>query len=352
MLSSLRILDLTRNLPGPFATMLLAQMGAEVLQVEDPQRPDLAVTFPPFDEAGESLVYRTLHGHAARIRVALRSPEGVAVIRRLVSRYDILLEGWRPGVLQGSGLEATALRQANPRLIYCSLTGYGQTGPLARRAGHDLNYLARSGLAAATGLADGTLAVPGFQLADVAAGGMAAVIAILGAVLEREQTGQGRHLDVAMAVNALEFMPVQAPQAVRGAPPRPGRDMLSGGWPHYRYYRCSDGGWMAVGALEPKFWHQLCQVLGLGAVPYPQGDDPALADRLAACFATGTRDEWAAVFADHDCCVDPVLDLGEALGSELGREAAARFQGRSRRPSAGPLLEACGFEPAEIERLL
>lgn len=332
-LSGVRVLDLSRLLPGPYATWMLAQMGAEVLDVDDPTTQDMLKSFPPYDAQGRSLAYEALHHGKQRIELNLRTAEGIARARRLASECDVLVETFRPGVLRELGPEA--LLQENPRLIYCSLTGYGQTGPLAARAGHDITYLARSGLASVTGAKDGTLALPGFQLADIGAGSLMVVVAVLGALRQRTLTGVGQHLDVSMTDGAATFMPVQAVEALAaGRNPRPGRDVLSGGLPQYRYYRCQDGRWLAVGALEPKFWQRMCQGLGM-ALPYPiptMGEYADVAAALEAKFLEKSRDEWVAQLAPFDCCVEPVLELSEALTQENARARGLVHDGRMQFP--------------------
>ncbi|MHB2020634.1 MAG: CaiB/BaiF CoA transferase family protein [Candidatus Xenobia bacterium] len=303
MLQGLRVLDLSRLLPGPFCTLMLADMGADVVRVEDPDLPDMVRSLPPLDSAGRSVIFGLLHRGKRSAALRLKTAAGVDAVRRLSARYHVLVESFRPGIMASLGLSPQSLLEANPRLIICSISGYGQQSQVP---GHDINYLARSGVASMTGTPEGALTVPGFQLADVASGGMAAAIGILAALYR----GQGCHLDIAMAAVSGFLVPLQY-----GRPARPGLDALNGGLPSYRYYRCADGRYVAVGALEPKFWMRLCETLQV-ALPFPapftQVDHTSSHRRLEAIFSQRPRDGWSALFDAH-CCVEPVLDLTEAL---------------------------------------
>ena len=319
-LAGLRVLDLSRLIPGPFATLVLADLGATVDKIEDHAGGDYLRHFPPH-VAGESAAFQLLNRGKRSAVVDLKRPEARAAFARLVASYDVLFEQFRPGVLDRLGLGHAALRAANPRLVICALTGYGQSGAYADRAGHDLNYLARAGVLGLQGPAAAPPQVPGFQMADVG-GGMWCVIAILAALAERARTGQGAVLDIAMTDGALGFASAALASSLAGAPPRQGDDALSGGIAPYNTYRSSAGHALSLAALEPKFWTAFCAAVGLepdmtALVPGPH--QVALKERVAAVFAARSRGEWKAFAAEHDCCVEPVLEPHEiATDAHLG----------------------------------
>lgn len=312
-LADVRVLDLSRLLPGPFATLVLADLGASVDKIEDAGGGDYLRVMPP-QVAGESVAFQLLNRGKRSAVLDLKKPEGKAAFLRLLGSYDVLFEQFRPGVLGRLGLGHAALRAAHPRLIICALTGYGQTGPLAQRAGHDLNYLARSGVLGAHGPADRAPQVPGFQLADVS-GGMWSVIAIQAALMERARTGQGAVLDIAMTDGVLGFATTAMASAVAAAPQTRGAEALTGGIAPYNTYTSSDGHPMTLASLEPKFWMSFCAATGLeitmeALIPGPH--QPALREKVAAIFAGKTREEWIAFAQKHDCCLEPVLAPEEA----------------------------------------
>jgi alpha-methylacyl-CoA racemase len=308
-LAGIRVLDLSRYIPGPYATMTLADLGADVVKVE-PREGDPMRAFPPA-VGGESAAHAALNRGKRSIVVDLRAEEGAALLRRLAGEADVFVEGFRPGVLARRGLGPEALLEANPRLVYCSVTGYGQDGPHAGRAGHDVGYAALGGFLDANTDHDGRPVVPRTQVVDMTAGFLA-VIGILAALQARERTGRGQHVDVSLLRASLALMTVPLTRSL--ASPEPG-DELTGVYPCYTVYRCRDGKSLAVGALEPKFWEQLCQALGrpeLAARQWATGE-PRLHARaaVAALFASRDRDEWVRVLADHDVCVEPVLSADE-----------------------------------------
>ncbi len=308
-LAGVRVVDLTRYIPGPYATMTLADLGADVVKIE-PREGDAIRAFPPA-VGEESAAHAGLNRGKRSVAVDLRTEEGASVVRKLAGRADVFVEGFRPGVLARRGLGPAQLLEAHPRLVYCSVTGYGQDGPHAARAGHDIGYGALGGFLGANRDADGRPVVPGAQVIDMTAG-LLTVIGILAALQARERTGRGQHVDVSLLRASLALTTVPMTRALAG--PEPG-DELTGVYPCYTVYRCRDGRWLAVGALEPKFWEGLCAALGrpeLAGRQWEQGEARVHARAaVAALFASGDRDEWVRVLADHDVCVEPVLAYDE-----------------------------------------
>ena len=316
-LASLKVLDFSTLLPGPFASLLLADMGAEVLRIESPTRMDLLRVLPPHDR-GISASHAYLNRNKRSLALDLKQPEALDVIKRLLQDYDIVLEQFRPGVMERLGLGYEALKAINPKLIYVSITGYGQTGPYKDRAGHDINYLALAGLSSYTGRADSGPLPLGAQVADVAGGSLHGVIGLLAAVIARQQTGQGQYLDVSMTDCAFSLN-AMAGAGYLACDVEPGREdqMLNGG-SFYDYYRSRDGRWLSVGSLEPDFMKRLCTALGLeelaslGLSPQP-AQQKRLKDALTVEFEKHDFAELCALFAGLDACVEPVLSLSEAV---------------------------------------
>ncbi|MDX9836341.1 MAG: CaiB/BaiF CoA-transferase family protein [Azoarcus sp.] len=318
-LSGLRILDLTRLLPGPLATQHLADYGAEVIKIEDTGVGDYARTMGAM--AGESsFFYQVVNRNKQSLRLDLKQEAGRALFLRLVETADAVVEGFRPGVMDKLGLGYAKLAETNPRLVLCSITGYGQTGPYALRAGHDINYIGYAGVLDQIGTAGGAPAIPNLQVGDLLGGTMAAVVGMLVALLEARNSGHGRHVDVAMTDAALAhaIFPLVEVLARGGVRPR-GEDLLTGGVPCYGVYETADGRHMAVGALEEKFWHLLCDTLGrpdLKPAHLDSGAAGADARReLSAIFRSRSQQAWAALFDEVDCCVTPVLRLEESLSN-------------------------------------
>ncbi|WP_242360013.1 CaiB/BaiF CoA-transferase family protein [Anaeromyxobacter sp. SG17] len=311
-LEGLRVLDLSRLLPGPFATLVLADLGADVVKIEAPPDGDALRSLPPL--AGEaSGAFHALNRNKRSLALDLRRPEGVAAFLRLAARADVVVESYRPGVLDRMGLGYAALRAASPRLVLCSITGYGQDGPYAGRAGHDVDYCALAGVLGLNGEPERPV-LPGVQIADLAGGAWPAVAGILAALVRRAASGEGAHVDVSMAEGALALMTLPLALAwARGAPTVRGRELLSGGAATYGVYRTKDGHFVALGALEPKFFAAFCEAVGrpeLGPRQLEGGGAGPRAE-LEAIFAARTRDEWAAFAAAHDVCVAPVLEGDE-----------------------------------------
>ena len=315
-LASLKILDFSTLLPGPFASLLLADMGAEVLRIESPTRMDLLRVLPPHDQ-GLSASHAYLNRNKRSLALDLKQPEALELVKQLLADYDIVLEQFRPGVMERLGLGYEALKAINPKLIYVSITGYGQTGPYKDRAGHDINYLALAGLASYTGRADSGPLPLGMQVADIAGGSLHGVIGLLAAVIARQQTGQGTHLDVSMTDCAFSLNAMAGAGFLAcGAEPGWEDQMLNGG-SFYDYYRSRDGRWMSVGSLEPAFMQPLCAALGRPELA-AQGLSPksehqrALKEALKVEFEKHDFTELCELFAGIDACVEPVLNLGEA----------------------------------------
>jgi crotonobetainyl-CoA:carnitine CoA-transferase CaiB-like acyl-CoA transferase len=311
-LAGIRVLDLSRLLPGPFATLVLADLGAQVDKIEDAGGGDYLRHMPP-QVAGQSVAFHLLNRGKRSVVLDLKRTEGKEAFRRLVASSDVLFDQFRPGVLARLGFDHAALCAAHPRLVICALTGYGQTGVLAQRAGHDLNYLARAGVLGLHGPSDRPPQVPGFQLADVS-GGLWCVVSILAALAERDRTGRGQVLDIAMTDGVLGFSATGMAALLAGEPVRRGGEALTGGIAPYATYATRDGRAVALAALEPKFWTAFCTGVGIevemaALMPGPHQAD--LKAKIAAIIAGRTRDEWVAFAAERDCCLEPVLEPNE-----------------------------------------
>lgn len=340
-LDGLRVLDLSRLLPGPFCTMLLADMGAEVIKVEDARGGDYARYYPPYLDEGFGAFFATINRNKRSIGLDLKDARGVALLTELAASADVLVESFRPGVMERLGCGHEQLAEVNPGLIYCAITGYGQDGPLAARAGHDLNYLALAGVLEQNGRAGDAPVTPGFQLADIAGGALYAALGVTSALYRRERTGQGAFVDVSMTEGALSFhLPIHATMS-RGEQVERGQGMLTGGVPCYGVYETSDGRHLAVGSLEPKFWMGLVQALG---VPELATDNLATGEegarvraKIAEVIAGKTLDEWTALLAEVDVCCEPILTPAEAIESELFRARQMFFDLQGIRQTRTPL---------------
>lgn len=314
-LAGVRVLDLSRLLPGPVASLHLADLGADVIKIEDTGAGDYARSMGDGPD-GCSFFFRAVNRNKRGLQLDLKQAAGREVLTRLVAGADILLESFRPGVMDRLGLGYDALREINPRLVYCAITGYGQEGPWAQRAGHDLNYIAQAGVLEQTGCREGAPAIPALQIGDLLGGAMTAVSAMLAALIMARQTGEGSLVDVAMtdAVLAHNLFPLFALQAAGTLPAR-GDDLLTGGHANYAVYETADGRHMAVAPLEEKFWQLFCQAIERPdlAPRYADTANPALHRELAALFASQTQAYWTARFDTIDCCVTPVRSLPETL---------------------------------------
>jgi len=311
-LAGVKVLDWTRLLPGPFATMVLGDLGAQVDKLEDLQGADYLRHIPPL-VGDTSSIFLALNRNKRSATLDLKKPSGREAFLALARSYDVLVEQFRPGVLDRLGVSHATLLAENPRLVICALTGYGQTGPLAKRAGHDLNYLARAGVLGFQGPVGGAPAVPGVQMADIG-GALWSVIGVLSALAERAKTGRGQVIDIAMVEASMPFAIASFGLGFAGTPPRRGDEPLTGGIAPYGTYLTKDGRAVALAALEPKFWLAFCAGVGIAPelealVPGPH--QAAIKERVSALFRAKTRDEWAEFGAAHDCCLEPVLEPDE-----------------------------------------
>jgi alpha-methylacyl-CoA racemase len=313
-LSGIRVLDLTRLLPGAFCTMLLADMGADVIKVEDPDGGDYMRWTPPLVD-GQSVLFNALNRNKRSLSLNLKAEAGRELLLRLVENADVLVEGNRPGVMKRLDLGWDVLHTRNPRLVMCSITGYGQDGPFAGRAGHDLNYMATAGGLGLNGAQGGPPVPLSVQVADIGGGGLQPAVGILGALVAVQRGAEGRWLDVSMTDGAVSWLALAL--AARGGGEDVGRadQRLAGRHACYRVYECKDGGFYSVGALEPKFWAALCVAIGrphLVGLQFAEADEGKRVHReMEEVFASRTRSEWQSELAGLDVCCEPVLELDE-----------------------------------------
>lgn len=353
MLSSLKVLDFSDLLPGPYATMMLADMGAHVLRVESPTRPSLLRNTPPMD-GEESALHCYLNRSKRTIALDLKKPESVELVKRLVTKYDIVLEQFRPGVMERLGLGYQSLKEANPGLIYCSLTGYGQTGPWRNRPGHDNNYLSISGTASYSGhKSDGPTPL-GIEVASVCGGSMHTVIGILAAVVHREKTGEGQAIDVSMTDTAFALNVAGGSGYLAcGVDPEP-EEMIFNGGTFYGYYQTKDGRYFSVGSFEPPFRKMLCEAINQPELFEVSMSDAAedryvFKEALRSAFLSKTYNEWKVVFGELDACVEPVLKFSEAcehpqITTRRMVAEVPKSDGTTQKQVAFP-IKFSGFEP-------
>lgn len=350
-LAGVRVLDLTRLLPGAFCTLIFADLGADVLKIEEPGRGDYLRAFPPLGRT-QSVLFTALNRGKRSLTLNLKTEQGQAILLDLVRRADVLIESFRPGVLARLGLGYAELAAANPRLIVCAISGYGQDGPLSGRAGHDLNYLGYAGalpLLAPRG--GGQPIVPGLQLADLGGGAFPAAIAILAALLERERSGRGQLLGISMTANIVHWLALAAAQhwATGSAPPG-GRGPLSGGYACYSVYATADDRALTVAAVEPHFWANLCRMLGRDtyiALQYAGwAEQQRMFADLDALFASQTLSWWLEFFGDVEVCVGPVLGLSEALALHAERTFVLDQPGEGPLHQLGGLFGSTAARPA------
>ncbi|MBW7472485.1 CaiB/BaiF CoA transferase family protein [Marinobacter sp. F4218] len=315
-LTSLKVLDFSTLLPGPYATMMLADMGAEVLRIEAPDRVDLTKVMPPFD-GKISTAFSYLTRGKETLQLNLKQTEAVEKVKELVRDYDIVVEQFRPGVMDRLGIGYDTLKAINPQLIYCAITGYGQTGPYRNRAGHDINYLSLAGVSSHCGRADSGPPPMGIQVADVAGGSHHAVMGILAAVIERQQTGEGQFVDISMTDAAFALNAMSGAACLAGGQEQAPETALLNGGSFYDYYRTRDNRWLSIGSLEPQFSARLCETLVLSemkslALSQNPEHQQTLKAALKEKVSEKTLAEWQEIFADQDACVEPVLTISEA----------------------------------------
>jgi len=352
-LEGIRILDFSRMLPGPYCSMMLGDLGAEVIKVEEPIVGDPTRRSPPIID-GRSAPFAQVNRNKKSIAIDLKKPEGRDIFLKLASTADCVLEQFRPGVVDRLGINYAAVSEVNPRIVYCSLTGFGQDGPHRERSGHDLNYLALSGVLGLTTDDRGKPVIPGVQVADLA-GGMIAGFAILAALLAREKTGRGQYVDVSMFDVMLSMLPIPAAHHFAGKTiPVGGKYVLSGAYPFYNVYQTSDGKFMTLGALEPKFWANFCKKIerdDLIARQFDAGEQRQnLFEEVRTVFKSKTQSEWIELMRDADCCCEPVLSMAEAFEHSQTRARELIRQGPSITEQLGFSYKLSDTPPRETSR--
>jgi len=313
-LEGIRILDLTRQAPGPYCTMLLGDLGADVIIVEEApgagRRMEMGMS-------ERTQAFWALNRNKRSVGLNLKEPRAQDAFLRLAENADVVLEGFRPGVVKRLGVDYDAVSARNPRLIYCSLSGYGQTGPYAGLVGHDINYISIGGALGMIGTPGSPPAIPMNIIADFAGGGLYAAFSILAAVVAREKTGRGQYVDIAMSDGVTSLLAFPASQYfAAGMVPKPGVEMLNGGAPYYSVYETADAKWLSIGCIEPWFWSELCKALDCeDFIPQQMNRDkhPEIFDYLCKRFKDRTRDEWFEELRQHDICVGPVYSLDEVF---------------------------------------
>lgn len=318
ILKGVKILDFSTLLPGPMATMMFADLGADIIHIESSKRVDLMRIMPPYDDDREAYIHQHINRSKQSLTLDLKTPEAVKIIKSLVSDYDIIIEGFRPGVMQRLGLGYEDLKEVNSKLIYCSITGYGQTGPYSNRPGHDNNYLAVAGVLDHSRHKGKKPVAMGIQIADLAGGAMHAVIGVLAAALHREQTGEGQYVDISMTDGVFAMNAIYGAASIgSGLAPQPESEILNGGT-YYDYYKTKDGRFFSVGSLEPQFRKLLCEALEIpelidGTFNHSSYTQKRFKDAVQDAFLSKTFDELLEIFnEDFHGCVEPVLTFPEA----------------------------------------
>lgn len=356
LLEGFRVLDLTRLQPGNYATMLLGDLGADVVKVEEPGRGDYVRWSPPMI-GSMSAAHRVLNRNKRSVTLNLKKPEGVDLLIRLAEKADALIESFRPGVMDRLGVGYLRLSETNPRLIYAAISGYGQDGPYRNRTGHDLNYLAVGGILEKMGERDGPPVLPSVQIADLS-GAMMAVIGVLAATYRRNSTGRGELVDISMMDSSISWLALHvAPWFAGEQQMERGAGYLNGGFPFYRVYECADGKYLSVGSLEPQFWEALCRGTGHEELIPEQLTAPDRRAEIHAIFEetfrTKPRDEWVNALADLDTCVAPVNDFAEMAADPQvqAREMIvdSSLPGAAEWKTLGPPIKLQG-DPARLER--
>jgi alpha-methylacyl-CoA racemase len=336
-LDDVRVLDLSRLLPGPFCTMLLADFGADVVKIEDTTGGDCMRWMTPLVD-GSSAMFHPINRNKRSLAVDLKNPLGRELFLRLVDTADVVVESFRPGVMDRLGIGFAALHERNPRLVLCSISGYGQDGPYRDRVGHDLNYAAVAGVLLLGEQADGDPAMPGLQVGDLGGGALHAALAIMVALHHASRTGEGQHCDVSMVDGLISWASVHAAQLIAtGEAPEPGNGRLTGRYPCYRIYRCADG-FLSVGALEPKFWQTFVEAIGVPEVAADGFAEDAEGERTVAAVQAvlldRTRAQWQEALAGLEVCVEPVLDIGETFEHPQVRSRGMLLDAGAGRPTA------------------
>jgi crotonobetainyl-CoA:carnitine CoA-transferase CaiB-like acyl-CoA transferase len=381
-LEGIRVLDLTRQAPGPYCTMLLGDLGADIIVVEEPpgagRRMDMGMS-------ERTQAFWALSRNKRSVALNLKEPSAVEAFLRMSEKADVVIEGFRPGVVKRLGVDYDAVKSRNERAIYCSLSGYGQTGPYAGLVGHDINYISIGGALGmiGTGEPGSPPAIPMNIIADFAGGGLYAAFAILAAVIARATTGRGQFVDIAMSDGVTSMLAFPASQLfAAGMVPRPGVEMLNGGAPYYSVYECADGKWLSIGSIEPWFWSALCKELDLEEhIPQQMNREkaPEIFEAMRAKFKEKSRDEWFEQLRQHDICVGPVYALDEVFDDPhtQARQMVVEIEhpefGKVKQVGVGPkfsetpgsvrktapkrgehtadLLRDAGYSEAEIEEL-
>ena len=316
-LTGMKILDLSRLLPGPYCSLMLGDLGADVLKIEDPKLGDYMRWWGPRVNK-QSAFFLMVNRNKKSMKLNLKTDWGRDIFFRLVRQHDVLLEGFRPGVMERLGLGYEALKEENPGLIYCAITGYGHTGPYRDRAGHDLNYLSLAGVLGTIGPKGGPPVIPGVQIADIGGGAMLAALGILAAYIARQETGKGQFIDVSMLDGSFAWLTVPLGKTLAdGEDPKPGDSFLTGRYACYRIYETKDGRYMGLGALEPQFWEAFCKLVNredLVGYQFAEGKKQThLISEVSGIFKEKTRQEWIGFLKDTDCCCEPVNSVSEAL---------------------------------------
>jgi crotonobetainyl-CoA:carnitine CoA-transferase CaiB-like acyl-CoA transferase len=339
--AGVRMLDLSRLLPGPYCSLLFADLGADVIKVEEPGLGDYARGTPPhWGRSGLGAYFLLLNRNKKSVALNLKTEGGKEVFRRLARTADVVLESFRPGVMDRLGLGWAALSALNPRLVYCAITGYGQDGPYRDLVGHDINYMGYAGALSVTGPRHGGPLMPGVQAADLGGGALLAAFAIAAALHHRAESGRGQFIDAAMTDGVVSWMaPYLGPFFATGRVAVRGEERLNGGWICYQAFEAADGGWVTLGALEPKFWANFCRLVGredLVPLQYAEGPAREKAEaELRALFRTRPRDEWVRLLHTEDVCAGPVLAMDEVVRDPQLR-ARGLFQ-EVAHPTLGPI---------------
>lgn len=380
-LEGLKILDLTRLLPGGYCTLLLADMGADVLKVEDPFGGDYVRWLPPKVKE-ESAYFLAVNRNKRSMKLNLKMERGKEILRELIKRYDVLVEGFRPGVMDKLDLGYAQACELNPRIVYCSISGYGQDGPYRQRAGHDINYIGIAGILGITGFKDRPPVVPGVPMADFGGGGMLAALGIMMAIYSRDRTGKGQYVDISMMDGVVSWMAnIAAKHFAEHDPMEKGEVDIAGGFICYSTYETKDGKYLAVGALEPKFWANFCRLIGREDLIDAQVDrGKKLKKEIIKIFKSKTMDEWLFLLEGQDTCIEKINTVTEAMNDpqvvhrKMVVEIEHPTEGRIRNigapiklshtppcldrlpaPAYGEhtleVLQELGYSPSEIERL-